>query len=256
MMHLCNMTKKTLLRLVNNGVLFANSDLTFFESFFDDDIQIESHVKNGIAHVRIDDLLYFGTEKTSVQSYAKLFKELQKDDSVQGVIIEIDSGGGHDSASMYLGNVISELTAVKPVVAYGHMIASGAYLMSINCNLIIASNILSKIGSIGAYVSLSKIMKEFYSEFFEDVYAEQSPEKNEEFREYVIDGGTEKYQKMANESARSFISAVKEKRAFVNDEVFAGKLYTAENAKRVGLIDGIGTLDYAKSRIISLLNNY
>lgn len=256
MMHLCNMTKKTLLRLVNNGVLFANSDLTFFESFFDDDIQIESHVKNSIAHVRIDDLLYFGTEKTSVQSYAELFKELQKDDSVQGVIIEIDSGGGHDSASMYLGNVISELTAVKPVVAYGHMIASGAYLMSINCNLIIASNILSKIGSIGAYVSLSKIMKEFYSEFFEDVYAEQSPEKNEEFREYVIDGGTEKYQKMANESARSFISAVKEKRAFVNDEVFAGKLYTAENAKRVGLIDGIGTLDYAKSRIISLLNNY
>ena len=43
-------------------------------------------------------MLYFGTEKTSVQSYAELFKELQKDDSVQGVIIEIDSGGGHDSA--------------------------------------------------------------------------------------------------------------------------------------------------------------
>ena len=75
-------------------------------------------------------------------------------------------------------------------------------------------------------MSLNKIIKEFYSEIFEDVYAQQSTEKNEEFREYV------------------------------NDEVFAGKLYTAENAKRVGLIDGIGSLDYAKSRIISLLNNY
>lgn len=255
-MHLCNMTKKTLLRLVNNGVLFANSDLTFFESFFDDDIQIESHVKNSIAHVRIDDLLYFGTEKTSVQSYAELFKELQKDDSVQGVIIEIDSGGGHDAASDYIGNAVAELAGVKPVIAYGHMIASGAYLMAINCNLIIASGGLSKVGSIGSYVSLNKIIKEFYSEIFEDVYAQQSTEKNEEFREYVSDGSIEKYQQMANESAQYFIDAVKLKRPFVIEEALKGKLYTADKAKRVGLIDGIGSLDYAKSRIISLLNNY
>ena len=67
-----------------------------------------------------DDLLYFGTEKTSVQSYAELFKELQKDDSVQGVIIEIDSGGGHDAASDYIGNAVAELAGVKPVIAYGH----------------------------------------------------------------------------------------------------------------------------------------
>ena len=104
------------------------------------------------------------------------------------------------------------MAGVKPVIAYGHMIASGAYLMAINCNLIIASGGLSKVGSIGSYVSLNKIIKEFYSEIFEDVYAQQSTEKNEEFREYVSDGSIEKYQQMANESAQYFIDAVKLKR--------------------------------------------
>ena len=32
-----------------------------------------------------------------------------------------------------------------------------------------------------------------------------------------------------------------------------GKLYTADKAKRVGLIDGIGSLDYAKSRYHQLI---
>ena len=72
----------------------------------------------------------------------------------------------------------------------------------------------------------------------------------------MSDGSIEKYQQMANESAQYFIDAVKLKRPFVSEEALKGKLYTAENAKRVGLIDGIGSLDYAKSRIISLLNNY
>lgn len=251
------MTKRKILNLVNNGVLFAHSDLSFVEYLFEEEVNgIESEINNGIAHVRIDDLLYFGTDERAVQSYVSLLKRLQKEDTVQGVIIEIDSGGGHDAASDYIGNAVAELAGVKPVIAYGHMIASGAYLMAINCNLIIASGGLSKVGSIGSYVSLNKIIKEFYSEIFEDVYAQQSTEKNEEFREYVSDGSIEKYQQMANESAQYFIDAVKLKRHFVSEEALKGKLYTADKAKRVGLIDGIGSLDYAKSRIISLLNNY
>ena len=63
--------------------------------------------------LRIDDLLYFGTEKTSVQSYAELFKELQKDDSVQGVIIEIDSGGGHDTGEYVLGECYIRINGSK-----------------------------------------------------------------------------------------------------------------------------------------------
>ena len=89
-------------------------------------------------------MLYFGTDERAVQSYVSLLKRLQKEDTVQGVIIEIDSGGGHDAASDYIGNAVAELAGVKPVIAYGHMIASGAYLMAINCNLIIASGGLSK----------------------------------------------------------------------------------------------------------------
>ena len=124
------MTKRKILNLVNNGVLFAHSDLSFVEYLFEEEVNgIESEINNGIAHVRIDDLLYFGTDERAVQSYVSLLKRLQKEDTVQGVIIEIDSGGGHDAASDYIGNAVAELAGVKPVIAYGHMIASGAYLM-------------------------------------------------------------------------------------------------------------------------------
>ena len=92
------------------------------------------------------------------------------------------------------------------------MIASGAYLMAINCNLIIASGGLSKVGSIGSYVSLNKIIKEFYSEIFEDVYAQNNRLKR--MRNFGICVGWKyrKYQQMANESAQYFIDAVKLKR--------------------------------------------
>ena len=75
------------------------------------------------------------------------------------------------------------------------------------------------------------------------------------FREYVSDGSIEKYQQMADESAQYFIDAVKLKRPFVSEEALKGN-YIQQIKQKVGLIDGIGSLDYAKSRIISLLNNY
>jgi hypothetical protein len=71
--------KRKILNLVNNGVLFAHSDLSFVEYLFEEEVNgIESEINNGIAHVRIDDLLYFGTDERAVQSYVSLLKDYKK----------------------------------------------------------------------------------------------------------------------------------------------------------------------------------
>jgi len=213
-------------------------------------------LEGGVAHLSINDYLYYSDDNGSVQAYVDKLNEIKRNPDIRGLVLEVYSGGGQDTASDYIGNAVAALSAVKPVVVYGHTLASGAYLMAVNANIIVASSGLSRIGSIGSYIPLDRFYRDIYSTYMQDVYAEQSTEKNADFREWISDERVELYQKRANASADYFISKVRMKRPYVSEDAYKGGLYDAEQAKKMGLIDGVGTLDYALSRALSLLNNY
>ena len=248
---ICAMVNKRLNSLVNSGALFIHSDvpLSALSFSFEQEEKPTYTVKDGIAHIAINDYLYLGNEAGAVQSYVDLLSEIKASDSIRGVVVELYSGGGQDTASDYLGNAIAEVSAIKPVVAYGHLMASGAYLAAVNANIIVASSGISRFGSIGSYIPLDRFYRDIYATFMNDVYAEQSSDKNAEFREWVNEDATTKYQERANASAGYFISKVRMKRPYVSEEAYKGGLFDADRAKQFGLIDGIGTLDYAFSRV-------
>ena len=82
---------------------------------------------------------------------------------------------------------------------------------------------------------------------FHEVYATLSVDKNKDINE-VLDGNYEPYQKNVLDVINSkFLTSIKTNRPAVDDSTLTGKIYFAPQAIALGLIDEIGSLDYAIS---------
>lgn len=258
MINICVM-KRNISELFNGGTLFVQSDLplNLIEiAMVKADSGLTYTVNDGFAHLTLNGYLFMGSDEYSASNYAEKIQEIKRNSTIKGLLFEIYSGGGIDIAGELLRSELSSLSAVKPVVAWGHYVASGAYLAALGANIIIGSNGLSRFGSIGAYIQLDKFYKEIYSFIYNDIYADASPEKNEAWRKYLTDDNVDLYKQQANETAKYFINQVKAGRHGVSDDALKGAMFTAAKAKSLGLIDGIGNKEYAMKRLDSLLKNY
>ncbi len=238
--------------IMHDGMTFPNA----FLFMLDEPKPITHKISgDGIAAMPFYNDFYIGQDEQSTNKYADYIAGLKDDSQTKGLIIEMYSGGGVDVAGELLRAAVAEFADKKPVIIHAQTIGSAAYLAASAANLIIATNGLSRIGSIGAYISLPRYLAEFYKEYFQDVYAEQSGDKNGAWRKYLEDYNTEEYQAMANRSAQYFITAIKQHRE-IKDEALTGKMFEAKAAKAMGLIDGIGGADYVKGRMAYLMRQY
>lgn len=251
--------KGNISELFKGGTLFIQSDmpLNLIDITIKEDEPDLNYSMNGsYAVLSLDNYMYLGKDKYSISSYVDLINKIKSDPEIKGLLFNIYSGGGVDVAGELLRVELESLSKIKPTIAYGHYVASGAYLASLGCNLIIASSGLSRFGSIGSYISLDKWYKEIYDIIRKDVFAEASTEKQLAWRNYVSDDDITLYQEAANESANYFINQVRKYRTGVSEDALKGSMYMASQAKSLGLIDGIGNLQYAISRLNSLIKNY
>ena len=87
------------------------------------------------------------------RTICKIIKEAGNDDSIKGVIIDLETPGGEVTASDEIYHELTLLRKKKPVIAYMNSIcASGGYYVAAACNPIIA-NKLTLTGSIGVIIS-------------------------------------------------------------------------------------------------------
>ena len=83
-----------------------------------------------------------------------------------------------------------------------------------------------------------------------ELYAPQSTEKNQEFRE-LMKGNEALYTERLQYLAADFIDRMKAnfgEKLKDDGHVFKGKTYTPQQAKEIGLIDELGTLEDALSK--------
>lgn len=212
--------------------------------------------KGDIALIDFTNDFYIGEDAQSTNSYADYISNLKEDKTIGGLVLSMYSGGGTDIAGELLRTTLKSFSEKKPVIVRALTVGSAAYMASLGANLIIADNGLSRLGSIGAYISAPKWLAAVYNEYFEDIYSDKSPEKNKAWRDYVDSLDTQEYKAMADESADYFIRVVKESRRYVKSEALKGKMYLAADAKEKGLIDGIGSMNYVLSRLNSLRRHY
>ena len=188
---------------------------------------------------------------------AEAIDEAAADKKVIGIVLDIDSGGGAVDAVAPLVDAIRRTKAMgKPVVACCDLCASAAYWTACECNEIMAANaISSEFGSIGVMMQFPDYAKYYEKEGIKvhTIYSNLSTYKNAPF-EAAKKG---EYESIKAEEldplARKFQANVRAKRAGKLDEnvegILSGKVFYAEDALKNGLIDSIGTLDRAVSRV-------
>lgn len=191
-----------------------------------------------------------------VSEIVQQIDDAAKNTNIKGVLFVVDSPGGAVAPSIEVAYAIKRLKAQKPIVVYAKgTLASGSYYASIWANQIIV-NPGSMVGSIGVIMEgadLSGIMDKFgvktqtvqagkYKKIGTPDRAWTPYEVNELNK--VIQGT---YEMFTTDVATARGLDIKDRDLFANAHIF-----TASQAKEVGLVDSLGVSYDAKIKLIEL----
>lgn len=168
-------------------------------------------------------------------------------EDICGFILDIDSPGGAVNAIMPVVEQIKKIReAGKPIIAHVDQCCSAAYWIASQTDAIFADNIMSSLGSIGAYYSFVDDRENKQTgERVVDIYAPESTEKNRSYRE-ALDGKPELAQKELSETVQKFIAAVKAGRPDIDADapgVMSGAVFEAAKAVDLGLANAVMGID-------------
>ena len=190
---------------------------------------------------------------------SKVLEDIERasnDSNIKGVLFVIDSPGGAVAPSVEIAYAIKELSMKKPVVAYASgTIASGSYYASIWADKIIANpgSIVGSIGVIMQGFEASKLLENIGISS-QTIKAGKYKESGTFTRKWTNDEEQE-LQGVINSTYNMFISDVADARKLdiKKHTSFAyAKIFTAYQAKDVGLVDEVATLNFAKYSLIEL----
>ena len=172
-----------------------------------------------------------------------------EDKNAKGVLIEISSGGGSAVQSFIIHDKIEQLKKKynKKVVVLGvDALASGAYLIATAADKIYANNI-TLTGSIGVIYSgfgFTDAIKKLG--ITRRVFTAGSDKNQLDPFSEISDKSKQKIKSILQDIQANFTADVlasrKGKLKISNDKLFSGDVWTGEQAKTIGLIDGTGNI--------------
>jgi ClpP class serine protease len=172
--------------------------------------------------------------------------------NVEAIVFDVESGGGDSMAGKKLHSVIKGVK--KPTLAMVDMAGSAALNTVVAANEVWAKHHAAEIGGIGTYVMFSKKMLEQMSTDLAFIYSEGSEGKNAAMRA-LLAGDTSLIQQEVNKSAEQFRENVRTSRELRGDveKTLSGAMFDAKEARRRGLIDGIGNFNEIMGRVQTLV---
>ncbi len=188
-------------------------------------------------------------ELISASKVLPLLKDLKNDDSVKAVVLRINSPGGSALESDIIYHAISELREVKPVVvSMSNTAASGGYYIASPADYIVADR-YTLTGSIGVVamipnfyqmggkigVNPQTISRGKFSNFM-NVW-EQPRRSDIRAMQRNLDNIYDEFLNRVAEGREMSLAEV--------EQAAQGRLWTAQRAKEVGLLDSIGSLNTA-----------
>ena len=189
-------------------------------------------------------------------------KKAKDDDKVKGVLLVVDSPGGLVSDSHEIYHRLTELRAKKPiVVSMKGMAASGGYYVSMGAGkeAKIFAEPVTWTGSIGVIIPHYDISK-----LASDFGVKVEPLKTGEFKDAlspfkpISDAEHKIWENVLNQSFETFLTIIDENRDTLDldaaRKIATGQIYTAKDAKQLGMIDEIGYEDDAVESLKKQLN--
>ena len=242
------MRRRTLVIILSIAVVAAIAIGMGLWSFMQ---QIERAVIGYVAIVRVSGTISYsgagilGGAAITPSDFKYYIDRVIGDPAAKAVVFVINSPGGSAAASEEIYQLMKRLSESRTVVIYApEVLASGGYYISLPAHKIVASPhaLVGSIGSIMVLYNLNELLNKLginvtilKSGEFKDIGSEFRAATEEEME--ILKG-------IVNKTAQIFIERVKEHRS-VDNEVFKAKIYIGVDAKRVGLIDEVGTLDRA-----------
>lgn len=171
--------------------------------------------------------------------------------NISGILLDVNSGGGE---ALSMDVLISALASRnKPVVTHAYFAASAAYGAAAATDEIIALSDSTQVGSIGSVITLNKVALAEFAETYVSLYGSKAPNKQREFRA-LLNGDFGPIQQVVDKYTDYFQSKVRSLRNLRGTEekvteTLSGDVFYGPEAKRRGLIDGIGGLEYALKRL-------
>ncbi len=186
----------------------------------------------------------------------KQIEEAQKDTSIKGVLLTVNSPGGAVPPSIEISYAIKELKKHKPVIAYASgIMASGSYYSSIYANKIIA-NPGSIVGSIGVIMESMNIKELLDTIGVKPQIVQQGTYKQAgtPMREWTEQERAE-LEQLTLDAYTLFVQDVATARGLDinNSKAYAdAHIFSAQRAMSVGLIDEVAVKSTAKREIKEL----
>jgi protease-4 len=198
------------------------------------------------------------THPGMVQEVISQLKRAEKDPLIKAVLVKVNSPGGTVTASDILYHEIrsyKERSGVKLVVAMMNVAASGGYYLSLPADWIMAhpTTITGGIGVIFSRPGVNGFMEKLGL----DLHVSKSGELKDMGSPFRTPTETDEaiFQALTDEMAQRFINFVLEHRTLSADQqqrIASGRVYLANEAQQVGLIDQIGYLTDAVEKAKSL----
>jgi len=178
------------------------------------------------------------------ETYLKAIEELRKRKDIKAVVLRIDSPGGAVGPVQEIFEELKLLRKEKPlIVSMGGVSASGGYYLALSGQKIFA-NPGTITGSIGVMIQLPNFEKlmEKLGISTEVIKSGEFKDTGSSFRK-LSPKEKEYLQEKVNLLHTQFVKAVSEERKLPLEkvkEIANGKIYTGEEALKLGLIDALG----------------
>lgn len=196
----------------------------------------------------------------SLWHFTQAFRIALADDSVRGIVIDVDSPGGSIYGVMELAEEIYRSRVRKPVFAVANSLAaSGAYwIASAASELYVTPG--GEVGGIGVHdmhVDISKGLEKAGIEMTLIAAGKYKTEGNQ-FQPLGA-GARAAMQKRIDAYYRAFVASVAKHRnvpeSAVRSGMGQGRLLDAERAKRENMVDGVATFDEVLRRLVQRISH-
>ena len=219
-------------------------------------------IEPGVAMISISGVLlkslpWWSDAGVTLPGIAKAIKAAMQDDAVTSILLAIDSPGGTVAGTLDVAQAVAEASRKKPVIAYAQdLMASAAYWIGSQASKVYASNALTTVGSIGVYGGV--------------VYDTSAMAEKAGIKAYVLKAGDAKSfgefgtkvtpdqlslaQSRIDQIHAHFKAAIGAGRKMQPgqvEQVSDGRVYLAADALKVGLIDGIKSLDAVVAELVA-----
>lgn len=213
-------------------------------------VLLEPHVK--IASVEISNKIM------DINDYQEQLKKYFENKDIKAILLKIDSPGGASGSSQALFNEIIELKKLnpKPVIAMTtDLCASGAYYIACTADHIVStpSAMIGSIGSFIGYFNVKNLINKYNVSYIEKHSGKYKTVANP----FAIptEDNNKMLQELSNDVYRQFTKDVATSRKLSlkdKDKWADGKVFTGEQALKLGLIDEIGSKTNAVNKIREL----